>query len=89
MNMSKVFPLSMPLNEEYALQSVKNNESHLWHLRYGHLNYKGLHLLRRKNMVIGLPNIISLEKVCERLIDEVSNAVKRADQFYIKINPKP
>lgn len=30
-----------------------------------------------------------VEKVCERLIDEVSNAVKLADQFYIKINPDP
>ena len=30
-----------------------------------------------------------VEKVCERLIDEVSNAVKLADQFYIKINPIP
>ena len=30
-----------------------------------------------------------VEKVCERLIDEVSNAVKLADQFYIKINPGP
>ena len=30
-----------------------------------------------------------VEKVCERLIDEVSNAVKLADQFYIKINPNP
>lgn len=30
-----------------------------------------------------------VEKVCERLIDEVSNAVKLADQFFIKINPNP
>ena len=30
-----------------------------------------------------------VEKECERLIDEVSNAVKLADQFYIKINPGP
>ena len=30
-----------------------------------------------------------VEKVCERLIDEVSNAVKLADLFYIKINPGP
>ena len=30
-----------------------------------------------------------VEKVCERLIDEVSEAVKLADQFYIKINPNP
>lgn len=30
-----------------------------------------------------------VEKVCERLIEEVSNAVKLADQFYIKINPNP
>ena len=65
MRMNKDLPLPIPLINEFALQSVKNNESHLWHLRYGHLNYKGLHLLKKKNMVIGLPNISSLDKVCE------------------------
>ena len=30
-----------------------------------------------------------VEKVCERLIDEVSNAVTLADEFYTKVNPNP
>ncbi|XP_073152109.1 uncharacterized protein [Henckelia pumila] len=43
-------------------------ESLLWHLRYGHLNYHGLRLLKQKNMVIGLPDIELLDQTCERCI---------------------
>lgn len=40
-------------------------ESELWHLRYGHLNIKGLQLLKSKEMVHNLPTIISSTHVCE------------------------
>ena len=42
----------------------ENCESDVWHLRYGHLNIKGLQLLGNKEMVVGLPKIIkqSLER---------------------------
>ena len=48
---------------------MKNNESYLSYLKYDHLNYKGLHLLKKKNMVISLPNIKSPEKVCEGCVN--------------------
>ena len=66
MSKNKVFPLVMPLDENFAFKSEDSDLSFLWHLRYGHLNYKGLHLLRQKNMVIGLSKVKRKEKVCTK-----------------------
>ncbi|CAL8169006.1 unnamed protein product [Prunus armeniaca] len=40
----------------------------LWHLRYGHLSFKGLKILHEKNMVEGLPKINCPTKMCEDCI---------------------
>ncbi|CAL8991481.1 unnamed protein product [Prunus brigantina] len=37
----------------------------LWHLRYGHLNFRGLKMLHDKEMVTGLPQITCPTEVCE------------------------
>ncbi|CAN0881937.1 Retrovirus-related Pol polyprotein from transposon TNT 1-94 [Linum grandiflorum] len=68
MTSNQLFPLTMARNEEVALKSQSMDESFLWHLRYGHLNYKGLKLLKEKNMVVGLPHINKEDKVCEGCI---------------------
>lgn len=44
-------------NENCALVVQRGAEEDLWHLRYGHLNVKGLQLLGNKNMIVGLPNV--------------------------------
>jgi hypothetical protein len=36
MSRNNVFPLSMPSNEKIALKCEYVDDSHLWHLRYGH-----------------------------------------------------
>ncbi|KAL6351339.1 hypothetical protein AAG906_035131 [Vitis piasezkii] len=51
---NKLFPLEMSM-------------SLIWHLRYGHLNVKGLKLLSKKEMMFGLPKIDSVN-VCEGCI---------------------
>ena len=38
-------------------QKEVNDENWLWNLRFGHLNFGGLNLLHRKEMVKGLPLI--------------------------------
>ncbi|KAL3524815.1 hypothetical protein ACH5RR_013187 [Cinchona calisaya] len=43
------------------------DETKLWHLRYGHLNIKGLKLLQQIEMVCGLPKLGSLN-LCESRI---------------------
>lgn len=68
MNQNNVFPLIMPCDGNYAFQSQKMDESYMWHLRYGHLNYNGLKLLKDKNIVLGLPPIAHIDKVCEGCI---------------------
>eukprot|EP00253_Pinus_taeda_P025292 PITA_25292 len=51
-----------------AFQSVPKDENWLWHLRFGHLNFGGLNLLRRKGMVKGLPLIDKPDNLCEGCI---------------------
>ncbi|GJW60541.1 retrovirus-related pol polyprotein from transposon TNT 1-94 [Tanacetum coccineum] len=38
---------------------VSEEEVHLWHCRFGHLNHRGLNTLSHKKMVTGLPSIKS------------------------------
>jgi transposase InsO family protein len=53
---------------ELAFKASYKNESWLWHLRLGHLNFKGLQLLYKKRMVYGLPPIEPLKTTCESCI---------------------
>ncbi|KAJ1704767.1 hypothetical protein LUZ63_004546 [Rhynchospora breviuscula] len=54
---NKLFPLEIEGIEEKVLTAKLENPSEIWHLRYGHLNIKGLRLLSQKQMVFGLPEI--------------------------------
>lgn len=47
-----------------CFQTVLEDESHLWHCRFGHLNYKGLRTLSYKKMVNDLPSLKTLTKLC-------------------------
>lgn len=44
------------------------HESTLWRLRFGHLNFNSLKLLKQKEMVIGIPSINNERKICEGCI---------------------
>ncbi|KAG6469652.1 hypothetical protein ZIOFF_070582 [Zingiber officinale] len=57
MTANNLFPLKMNSSLNVALKSEVIDEAQLWHLRYGHLNHRGLTLLRERNMAIGLPKI--------------------------------
>lgn len=64
---NRTFHISLEAVESSeCMASVKSSEeSWLWHLRYGHLNFKSLQQLSMKEMVYGLPEIVLPEKVCE------------------------
>ncbi|KAL2232747.1 UNVERIFIED_CONTAM: hypothetical protein Sindi_1454700 [Sesamum indicum] len=47
------------VKEEKCLQISTTDQSKLWHHHYGHHSYKGLRTLQIKEMVVGLPPIIS------------------------------
>ena len=52
-----------------CMQIQSMDESHLWHCRFGHLSYKGLHALAHKGMVEGLPTTITApQKLCSNCL---------------------
>ncbi|KAL3502209.1 hypothetical protein ACH5RR_036658 [Cinchona calisaya] len=67
MTKNKMFPLEVSNVENFALIVAAQNDSQFWHLRYGHLHFKGLNLLGQKGMVLGLPKIESFD-LCEGCI---------------------
>lgn len=54
--------------EERCLQINVSDKAELWHHRYGHLSYKGLHTLCSKEMVVGLPDIGDVKVTCEACV---------------------
>jgi len=44
--------------------TTSDQETHLWHCHFGHLNYKGLNTLTCKEMVIGLPPLKVQHRIC-------------------------
>ncbi|KAG6477561.1 hypothetical protein ZIOFF_066828 [Zingiber officinale] len=54
MTSNNLFPLKMTPYSNVVLKTEVVDDSHLWHLRYGHLNRKGLALLKQKSMVLVL-----------------------------------
>lgn len=70
MTANRMFKLLTPPTHEAkciddaCLYTTDEDVSHLWHYRYGHLNMKGLKLLKNKEMVRGLPNLSDEKRVC-------------------------
>ena len=67
MTQNKMFPLDVSNVGNFVLAAGGKDDSRLWHLGYMHLNIKGLELLSKKGMVLGLPKIGSIE-LCESCV---------------------
>lgn len=50
--------------QELCLNTDVQDQSQLWHRRYGHLSYIGLKTLKNKEMVRGLPSFSETEVIC-------------------------
>ena len=68
MSKNQMFSINIKIEIERCYQANLKEESRLWHLRYGHLNYESLKLLSSKGMVNGLPIIKHPKEVCEGCI---------------------
>jgi len=68
MTSNRMFPLHIQHGVQKCLSTRVQDPTWLWHLRYGHLNFKGLKTLYEKNMVEGLPNINNPIEMCEDCI---------------------
>lgn len=66
MTANRMFVLlaSMVPESSTCLQTMTEDESQLWHRRYGHLSYKGLRTLRYREMVKGIPPLKATTKSC-------------------------
>ena len=68
MTNNRMFPLKLASGIPQVLKVVLDDESWLWHMRFGHLSFHGLHLLYKKHMVNGLPMMEQKDQVCEGCI---------------------
>ncbi|CAL8176431.1 unnamed protein product [Prunus armeniaca] len=51
--------------ESTCFNTVTEDQTHLWHCRYGHLNFQGLKTLQQNQMVKELPQLKTPSKVCK------------------------
>ncbi|CAH9069840.1 unnamed protein product [Cuscuta europaea] len=65
MTRNRMFLLDIQRDQAICLKSCLKDESWIWHLRYGHLNFGGLKMLSSKGMVKGLPFINHPDQLCE------------------------
>ncbi|KAM1823768.1 hypothetical protein FF1_025765 [Malus domestica] len=65
MSKNRMFPMNIQNDVAKCLKICYKDISWLWHLRFGHLNFGGLELLSKKEMVRGLPCISHPDQVCE------------------------
>ena len=54
---NRTFKVEIQTGKYQCLSIVSADENWLWHLRYGHLNFRSLYTLSKEKMVIGLPFI--------------------------------
>ncbi|WJZ91107.1 hypothetical protein VitviT2T_010210 [Vitis vinifera] len=59
-----ILPARVMLKSPTCFQITLEDNTHLWHCRYGHLSFKGLRTLQYKEMVRGLPQLKASSKVC-------------------------
>ena len=65
MSRNRMFVLNIQNDVTKCLKMCYNDASWLWPLRFGHLNFGGLELLSKKEMVRGLPCISHPDQVCK------------------------
>ena len=58
------FPIKWSYATETALKA-QEDESWLWHRRFGHFHYHGLKILHQKQLMRDLPNIKEINQACE------------------------
>ena len=68
MTSNKMFPIKFSEHSINAFNVETCDIAWLWHKRYGHLNFGGLDLLHKQNLVVGLPMVQKIEDICESCV---------------------
>lgn len=66
MSPNRMFALTPQVQHQKSscFNTTAQDVTHLWHCRYGHINFKGLQELQKKEMVSGLPKMSDMSNVC-------------------------
>lgn len=62
---NRLYKIILESSESRCLLSSCDKESWLWHMRFGHVNFRALKQMSETNMVRGLPRISKSKEVCE------------------------
>lgn len=65
MSTNIMFIISAPVIVPECLKIEKWEYAKIWHYRYGHLSWKGLKILMKKEMVRDLPVLQEIEEKCK------------------------
>ena len=66
MSANRMYIISTPVIIPKCLKVSSENETQLWHDRYGHLSYKGLKTLIKKEMVKDLLELKKVSDICSK-----------------------
>lgn len=62
---NRLYTIKLGIVPPVCLLSKLNDEAWRWHARYGHLNFRALQDLGRKQLVEGIPVLDKVEQVCD------------------------
>jgi hypothetical protein len=57
--------MHLKIERPICLAAHANEDAWVWHARFGHQGFDGLHKLAAKEMVRGMPCITHIEQLCE------------------------
>jgi transposase InsO family protein len=68
MSKNRTFKIELNVLNHRCLMTASSREEWLWHYRMGHLNFRDLTSMQKRNMVTGLPKIQMPEEICEECV---------------------
>jgi hypothetical protein len=67
LSQNRTFQVQLPANQCLASMKI-TDEAWLWHMRYGHMNFKSLSHLKSNELVSGLPAIKVPKEMCQNCL---------------------
>ena len=68
MSQNRTFKIELNVMEHKSLSTAASRDEWIWHYRLGHLNFRDIRDLKRRNMVSGLTEIDIPNEVCEECV---------------------
>ncbi|GAU43423.1 hypothetical protein TSUD_334860 [Trifolium subterraneum] len=68
MSKNRTFQIELNVMDHKCLMTAYSRNEWLWHYRMGHLNFKDLTLMQKKNYVTGLPAMNAPDEICEECV---------------------